>query len=573
MITDKISLLKETIAKEVFIKNNAEQIDLKTDPESWIFDFRKVLMRGSTANLISDIFYEMYSSILPFQIGTLEVGGVPLATSLMNKFYTNGHTDINAFFIRKSRKKSGLMRMVEGTVVANQKIILVDDTMNSGGSLWRQIEILETLGHRVDTVWSIIRYRDHKYYQRFHNRGIKVHSLFTLNDFTDVLGSNIKNIVDKDETPPLMPFVGKWIFKAPKPSFSYVIGKSQPTLDSDTIYLGSDNETFYAINQEDGTVRWKFSVGKKVAGKSIFSNPLLYKNMVIFGSYDGNVYALDKTSGKKCWVSFEADYVGSSPAVADDLNLIFIGLEFGLFRKHGGIVALKADTGKTIWTDYSHPAFTHCSPTYIAPYQQVVIGSNDGVVRLYDAKSGKKLWDFTTFGGAKFDKESDAGFGEGEIKEAFAYDEIRDHIIFGATDGFLYILERATGHLVKHFACEFGIWATPVIYKDRVYFTSLDKRLRCIDLDTLELLFDKNIDGTRIFSSPVIIEGLLYVGTNAGRLHELNPDTGEQLGYYQTLERITTSPLYNQQTKRFFIPTYANEIICITKSITNNKDS
>jgi outer membrane protein assembly factor BamB len=565
MLTEKIAEIKEIISKEVFIKNRDQQIDILTDPDAWIFDFRKVLMNGVFSNLISDIFYEQHAHDYPFQICTIEIGGVPLATSIMNKFYSNGHADINSFFIRKSRKRSGLLRMIEGTIVTDKKIILVDDTMNSGGSFWRQVVALESLGYKIDSVWSIIRYRDHSYYKRFEDRGIGVNSLFTLDDFTEELGENIKNLVNKSAKPPQNPFIADWLFKAGDPSLNYVIGKSGPTLDNNTVYVGSDSEYFWAINQKDGSVKWKFKVGKRAQRKSIFSNPVLNKDTVIFGSYDGNVYALDKQTGKKRWVSFEGDYVGSSPAIAEDLEMVFIGLEFGLFKRHGGIVALNANTGETIWTDYSHSALTHCSPHYIESYQQVVIGSNDGIVRLYNAKTGKKLWEFTTYGGAKFNHNSDAGFGEGEIKESFVYDAEHDYIIFGATDGFLYILERATGHLVKHFKCIFSIWATPFLYKNKVYFSSLDKYLRCVDLETLSIVFEKNIDGTRIFCNPVVIADLLYIGTNAGRLHELNPETGESLGYFQTLERITNAPVYNSQTKLYYLPTYANEIICLKR--------
>ena len=77
--------------------------------------------------------------------------------------------------------------------------------------------------------------------------------------------------------------------------------------------------------------------------------------------------------------------------------------------------------------------------------------------------------------------------------------------------------------------------------------------------------FEKNLDNTRIFSSPTIINDRLYVGTNAGRLHELDPLTGEMIGYFQTLERVTNSVICNPETGRYFLPTYANEIICLSR--------
>jgi outer membrane protein assembly factor BamB/orotate phosphoribosyltransferase len=558
--------LKHLIIEKVFIKNSIEQIGRHNDQNAWIFDFRKLLMNGMAANLISDIFYEKYQASYPFQLCALEIAGVPLATSIMTKFYYKGHHDINAFFIRKSRKKTGLHRMIEGQILEEKKIILVDDSLNSGGSFWRQVLILESLGYRVDTVWSILRFRDEAFYKRFHLRGIKVESLFELNEFTEFLGPNVRNLVQKTHKPLPMPFSPLWTFKSPHPSLGWVVCKSQPILDESKLYFGSDNQTFWALNQSDGSVAWKYVTGSVLKKKSIFSNPILYKDTVIFGSYDGNVYCLDKHTGAVRWISFEADWVGSSPAIAEDLGIVFIGLEFGLLYKRGGIIALDATTGTPLWIDRGHTAMTHCSPHYIKAHKQVVIGSNDGIARLYDARSGEKLWEFTTFGSADYIPEvGRIGYSKGDIKEGFTYVEKQDYIIFGAVDGFLYILERKTGHLVHHYKCEFGIFSIPCVYNNHVYFTATDKRIRSIHLDTFALVFDVNVDQTRMFSSPVVINDRLYIGTNAGKLHEINPHTGERLGYFQTLERITNSPVYNPATNTFFLPTYANEIIALKR--------
>lgn len=561
----KTDELKQLIKDKVYIQRKYEDFGLSEDPEGWIFDFRKILMNGVAADLISDIFYDRYKDAYPFQLGTLEIAGVPLVTSLMNKFYAKGHTDINAFFIRKSRKKDALMRMIEGEVRDTEKIILVDDILNSGNSFWRQIEVLDELGYKIDTVWSILRFRDQEMYARFHNRGIQVKSLFSLDDLTDLLGERVKNLPNRKEKPLPMPFTSTWVFKSKDPSFMWVVPKSQPGIDDTKIYFGSDNRTFWALNQADGTVAWEYSVGKHAKKKSIFSNPAIYKDTVVFGSYDGNVYSLDRQTGKPRWTFMEADWVGSSPAVAKELELLFVGLEFGLLKKHGGIVALNANTGKTVWIDRSHAGMTHSSPLYIEGHQEVVIGSNDGKVRLYDARTGEIKWTFTTFGGADKSEVAVSGFGQGDIKESFAFSLEHDYLIFGSIDSFLYILDRRTGHLVKHFKCEFGIYSTPFVYKKRVYYTSLDKHLRCVDLETLEMVFEKNIDGTRIFSSPTVINDRLYVGTNAGRLHELDLETGEQRGYFQALERITNTVIHNPKTEQYFLPTFANEIIALQR--------
>ncbi|HEC33049.1 MAG TPA: hypothetical protein ENI63_02190, partial [Candidatus Kaiserbacteria bacterium] len=69
----------------------------------------------------------------------------------------------------------------------------------------------------------------------------------------------------------------------------------------------------------------------------------------------------------------------------------------------------------------------------------------------------------------------------------------------------------------------------------------------------------------RIFASPTVINNRLYIGSNDGRLYEINLDTGEELGFIQVSERITNKIIYNKKTGAFFLLTFANELYCIYK--------
>ncbi len=285
--------------------------------------------------------------------------------------------------------------------------------------------------------------------------------------------------------------------------------------------------------------------------------------MVYFGGYDGNFYALDAATGKKKWISFEADWVGSSPAIAPELNLVFVGLEFGLWRKRGGIAALDATTGKTVWAYREMPCFTHSSPLYLARTQQVVIGSNDGCVYLFDGKTGKLVWKYRS--GTPSEHELDTGFSAHDIKESFAYDPKQDCIVFGNRNGMLCSISRQHGTLLASFQAEFGFYSTPLVHDGHIYASSLDKNLYCIDIETGKEVWRWN-GGARLFASPTLIEGHLFQGANTGRLTELDPKTGEEISSHTLPERITNRTAYNPETKRFFVPTFANEIYCLERA-------
>ena len=221
-----------------------------------------------------------------------------------------------------------------------------------------------------------------------------------------------------------------------------------------------------------------------------------------------------------------------------DLGLVFIGLEFGLMRKRGGIATIDIRNGKKVWDFYEMPCYTHSSPLYIQKHKQVVIGSNDGCAFFY-AKSGKLLWKCPT--GDATEKELDSGFSRFYIKESFAYDPKRDCILFGNRDGVFLSVAREFGRIISSFKADFGFYSTPVIYKDTVLITSLDKHLYCLGLDTLKEQWRWNA-GARIFATPTIVENSVFIGANTGRLTELDPETGDEISFCAFTERIQLKP-------------------------------
>lgn len=554
--------IQRAIEIHAFVRaGDAEIISRKGVPKTdgWLFDIRNMLMRSEIMDDLSALFWSKFAKSGPIQIGCIETAGIPLMAALVAHAEKFGIEGCSGFFIRKSRKKDGLARMVEGEVAKGRKIILVDDIVNSGKSLARQVEVVESLGMKVNAIWTIMRFRDSDYYDYFTKKGIPMHSLFTLDDFKKTLGT--ENFKDKEPPPPRTSYTVLWKFAAKNPSYFYVVPKSDPAIDREKIYIGTDSGVFYALNQSDGKIVWSYKVGFHPKGKGIFSSPALWNETVFFGAYDGNVYALDTMTGKKKWIFFEADWVGSSPALAHDLGLLFIGLEFGLWKKRGGIVALDAKTGKKVW-EYRMPNFTHSSPLYIKEKKQVVVGSNDGVAYLFDAKNGDLVWKYETTQLQL--QDFDTGFSDHDIKESFAYDTKRDLIAFGTSNGSLYVLDRKNGKEQFLFKAEFGIYSTPLVYQNLLLVSSLDKYLYCFDLNTFKEKWRWHA-GARIFASPVIIEGKIYIGTNTGRLTELETGTGHELSSLTFTERITNKTVYNKTTKRFFVPTFANEIYCLER--------
>lgn len=533
-------LLADAIRERVLTHASAHQPIIDVDqatPLSWILDFRSIMGEPALMHAYAEEFLDIHGSQTPFQVCGMEVAGIPLVTAIIMKAHERG-LSVNGLYLRKSRKKYGLLRAIEGTPNGYPTII-VDDLINSGNSIRRAINVLEDAGLSVSAVSTILSFQEPTANDFLREKNIAHQTFFTTRDFG-------LTITPKKSIP--TPYSVRWKFAAPDAGLNYVAPKSAPVIDAKNVYFGADNGTLYALDQESGSVAWEFRVGRIPFRKGIFSTPALFENSVYFGAYDGNMYAVDATTGTKKWVYRDADWIGSSPALAPEINTLFIGLEFGLFRKRGGLAALNMHTGEELWAVRSITDYTHATPLFIREHSLVVVGNNNGLLLAFDARTGAHRWSFTT---------------NGSIKQAPAYDAATDMICVGSFDANVYAIRASDGTEAWRFATHEAIYAVPCIHDSRVYIPSLDKVLYCLDLKDGSLVWEFPTHG-RIFSSPVFARESVWIGSNDGRLYELDPKSGTARAFFQASERIVNAISYNARTNTIFTGTQANEIYALT---------
>ena len=541
---DKYEDLREAVRKHAFVQARSGALIISSERtgmrSNWIFDFRALILQPHWLDRYAEIFWERYEKKYPFQVCGMETAGIPLVAAIVMKSFARGKP-VNGFYIRKSRKRKDLMKQVEG-IVTDAPVIIVDDLINFGRTKHRQIKILEEAGKEVSTIFTILQFRDMSAYEFATSRNIALDSLFTLEDF------GLPMIKADAPEVPRDAFDVVWHFEGIEPSFHLVVQKSAPVLDDARIFFGADTGIFYALYQETGDIAWHMQVGKYPEGKAILSTPAIHGSTVYFGAYDGNVYALDCATGEKKWVNSDADWIGASPSLAPELNLLYIGLEFGLWHKRGGIAAIDMQTGETLWR-MRHSELTHGTPLYIKEEGIVVIGSNDRVMYAYDAKKGTLLWRYQT---------------EGEIKVSPAYDQKRRLVLVAAGNGTFYALNAKNGSPAFARQIGAGLYSIPLVDRDTVYVASLDKTIYAIDLDTGKDRWAYETGG-RVFGAPAIAEGSLWCGSNDGRLYEFDPKSGALRATFQATERVICKIAYDATKKYIFFRTVANEIYCIKR--------
>jgi orotate phosphoribosyltransferase len=85
-------------------------------------------------------------------VGGLTMGADPVACAALA-----GGADVKAFFIRKEAKAHGLARRIEGPLLApDDRCIVVEDVVSTGGSTIKAIEALHEAGHEICGVVSVL---------------------------------------------------------------------------------------------------------------------------------------------------------------------------------------------------------------------------------------------------------------------------------------------------------------------------------------------------------------------------------------------------------------------------------
>jgi len=67
---------------------------------------------------------------------------------------------------------------------------------------------------------------------------------------------------------------------------------SSPTVADGTVYIGSRDNSVYALDAADGSQQWSFATGDRVR-----SSPTVVGGTVYVGSNDNSVYAIEASSG------------------------------------------------------------------------------------------------------------------------------------------------------------------------------------------------------------------------------------------------------------------------------------
>ena len=283
-----------------------------------------------------------------------------------------------------------------------------------------------------------------------------------------------------------------------------------PVVIGNTIYFGSGDGNFYALDVESGYMRWVFR-----SGGEINSIPFADDRHVYFGSRDGRLYALSREDGREMWHFQTNSQINSQVRRYGD-HIIFVGdADAVYFLSPEGEEQFRID----------NPGWMNFTFLIADNVMYFATGPRVELVGPFDISQREFLWFIP------FHEIRAIWYSVAAMRRNLVYFGTAD--IRRGTELAFYALDRITGEIVwtRNFdgffpGFSWGIYEewfffwrniemldfmAPTVWRDLVIFTGGDTVARAFDAETGDLRWEQNFE-MPIASSATIAGSRLYFG-------------------------------------------------------------
>ena len=176
-MTDRDALLAQVTEKAVV----HGRVTLSSGREAdYYVDLRRLTLDAHAAHLVGRVMLELTEDWEYDAVGGLTLGADPVALSMLHAAAGQGR-ELDAFVVRKQEKSHGMQRRIEGPDVAGRRVLAVEDTSTTGGSVLTAVEALREAGAEVVGV-AVIVDRSTGSQQRIEAEGLAYRYAFGLDD-------------------------------------------------------------------------------------------------------------------------------------------------------------------------------------------------------------------------------------------------------------------------------------------------------------------------------------------------------------------------------------------------------
>lgn len=347
---------------------------------------------------------------------------------------------------------------------------------------------------------------------------------FQKNTPTDWNGAGGKNIV--------------WKVKVPKAGFS------SPIIWGDKLFVtGADAQArmVYCYDKNSGKLLWEAAADniqgspsampKVTADTGLAAPTMATDGRTVFAIFaTGDVLALDM-SGKRLWarnIGVPDNHYGhgSSLIIYKDKLLIQIDT-----NRAGKLLALDTQTGNTAWETLRNSKISWSSPILVntGSRTELILTTNPNV-NGYDPQTGKELWNIACLSG---EVGPSAGYADGMV---FAANEYAKLVGIKFNAGTPEIAWEADEFLPEV--------SSPLAVNGLLYVATSYGVLACYDAKSGEKLWSQEYGGS-FYASPVYADGKVYITDMTGKTYIVKATRDYQLvGTPEIGEKAVCSPIF-----------------------------
>lgn len=328
--------------------------------------------------------------------------------------------------------------------------------------------------------------------------------------------------------------------KAGSPKKRYYPESGAPTVQDGIVFVGTHGKVFYALNQSDGKILWKFKNDEPIA-----TTPTATSGKVIFSDLGGRVIALSTADGALLWQQgFNREILGK-PLVLDG--------KVYLIKGERDILALSLADGHVVWTKtiktFVRNFTMHGHADIVADGQKLYFGLADGQLYALNAANGSVLWSknltvplkkfkdidakvviegnslfiggYTT-GFYRLNKFNGAVLWRADVNTAGGAVVLKDRVVVSDTEGRLVGLDKASGRQLWFNELNDSIISQPVLFQDKIFVASYDQDGFVVDPQNGNELQRLGLKQGSL-NTPVRDGGDIFVFTSEARLLNLVP--------------------------------------------------
>lgn len=332
-----------------------------------------------------------------------------------------------------------------------------------------------------------------------------------------------------------------WSFQTNNKIFSH------PVLDNNTVYFGSLDSNFYAVDILTGNPVWSYKTNSGIYSKALVNN-----NIVYFKS-GNDVFAINKNTSEKIWSSEGNDasgtgqidpwdYHSGSPAIYK--NLIYFGLA------NGKLLGFDLKNGKLV-SELINPDSSAIKSSILIQNSILYFGTWKGNIYSYNLETGLKQWEYHTY-----KEQPYATFGM--VNSQFT---IHNKLLyFGTRNPEMQIIDIETGKQKWNYIEKEGGWISgdPLVKHDIMYIGGSDNHeMFAFNAQTGEKYWTFEFLNNN-FSKPLVYKDYLLFatvdsysvyGTSVGRgfLYAINKKNGSIINFFQIGGNAHSSPIIKNE--------------------------